>query len=124
MPLYIYECEDCEVSWEIVASIKKCPNRKKCPSCGKLRQKTITGGSGTIFKGFGWFTNTHRDDKYTKKGMCKDEANEFLHSAIKGSKERIKTGGQHYSRVTPKLKEMAEQGLIKRVSDKLSLIHI
>ena len=115
--LYVYECDDCEVSWEIQASIKKCPTRKRCPSCGKLREKVITGGCGVIFKGFGWETNTSRDIKHAKKGMSKDEANEFLHDSIKYSKERIKTGGQNYSRWEPNLDKMVSSGEAKRVSD-------
>ena len=117
MPLYVYECEDCEISWEIYASIKKCPKRKRCPSCNKLRDKLITGGSGVIFKGFGWDRNSIRDEKYAKKGMSKDEANEFLGDSIKYSKERIKTGGQNYSRWEPNLDKMVETGEAKRVSD-------
>ena len=115
--LYVYECDDCEISWEIQASIKKCPKRKKCPSCGKLRNKTITGGCGVIFKGYGWDTNTTRDTKYAKKGMSKDEADEFLNDSIKYSKERIKTGGQNYSRWTPNIDRMVDSGQATKVSD-------
>ena len=113
-----YECESCEIYWEVERkSIKIRPTRKRCPSCNTLKEKLISTPN-LIFKGFGWCTNTHRDDKYAKKGMSKDEANEFLHMSIKDSKERMKYGGNVYKQYTPNMEKFVAEGKAKPVSQK------
>jgi len=42
MPIYVFQCDDCEHQIEVEQSIKKStPNRKKCPECGKKKLKKL-----------------------------------------------------------------------------------
>ncbi|MDR2792746.1 MAG: zinc ribbon domain-containing protein [Treponema sp.] len=54
MPTYEYECNDCGHSFEAFQSIRDEP-LKICPQCGKDIRRIITGGSGIIFKGSGFY---------------------------------------------------------------------
>jgi putative FmdB family regulatory protein len=55
MPTYEYECKSCGYSFEVFQSMKDEP-LKVCPECGKEIRRLITGGSGVIFKGSGFYS--------------------------------------------------------------------
>jgi hypothetical protein len=97
--------------------MSKPPKKRKCPGCGKMGNR-VWSPPGLIFKGFGWDTNSYRDKKYIEKGMDKDTANEFLDKACDYSKDRMKTGGDVYSRWVPDCEKMVKEGKAKRVSKK------
>jgi len=53
--IYEYECNNCDYSWEEDQSIKD-DLIKVCPNCKNESAKIIiTGGSGFLLKGKGWF---------------------------------------------------------------------
>lgn len=57
MPTYQYECDSCQHEWEEFQSMKDEPT-KKCPECKKEKAKRIiTGGTGFVLKGGGWFNS-------------------------------------------------------------------
>jgi len=41
MATYIFECEKCEIHYEGEGDMRKPPQRKKCPECGKQGRRTI-----------------------------------------------------------------------------------
>ena len=51
MPIYVYQCENCG-EFEEHQSMSD-PPLERCPTCGKVVQRVITGGSGFILKGQG-----------------------------------------------------------------------
>jgi len=53
--IYEYECVNGHLQEEM-HSMKKSPEIK-CNECGKIMQRIISGGIGTIFKGGGWTTS-------------------------------------------------------------------
>jgi putative FmdB family regulatory protein len=60
---YEYACEACGHHWEAEQSIKDAP-LKKCVTCGKSKAKRlISGGTGFLLKGGGWYA-----DGYGSKG--------------------------------------------------------
>lgn len=65
MPTYEYECRTCGKSHEIFHGIKE-PPRHKCPSCGGRMTRVISGGTGVIFKGSGWYITDSRKKKEDK----------------------------------------------------------
>jgi putative FmdB family regulatory protein len=67
MPTYEYECTKCGNELEIFQSMKDAPLRK-CPVCGRaaLRRK-ISGGSGLIFKGTGFYITDYKNKKSGEK---------------------------------------------------------
>lgn len=63
------------------------------------------------------FTNRERERKFYEKGMDKQQASEFYKESIEASKERRKSGGQHYKKVDPDLKKLREHGIIRKTAD-------
>jgi len=54
---YEYKCKDCDHHWEMQQSIKD-DAAKKCPKCSKeTAQRLISGGTGFVLKGSGWFNS-------------------------------------------------------------------
>lgn len=63
MPTYEYGCEACGKHWEMEQRISADPI-KKCPHCGKRKAKRlVSGGSGVIFKGGGWYADLYHKPK-------------------------------------------------------------
>jgi len=60
MPTYEYKCAACGHLFEELQSMKADP-LKDCPACGKPALKRLmTGGSGMIFKGSGFYLTDYR----------------------------------------------------------------
>jgi putative FmdB family regulatory protein len=59
MPTYEYECTKCNHAFEEEASITA-PARQRCPRCRGKVQRLISGGSGIVFKGSGFYVNDSR----------------------------------------------------------------
>lgn len=61
MPTYEYQCSKCKKEFEFFHSIKDEPI-KVCPDCGEpaLKRK-ISGGSGLIFKGSGFYLTDYKN---------------------------------------------------------------
>jgi len=65
MPTYEYKCNNCGYTFDILQSIKAEP-LKTCSKCGKeTLQKLISGGTGLIFKGSGFYLTDYKN-KQTK----------------------------------------------------------
>jgi putative FmdB family regulatory protein len=80
LPTYTYKCTKCNIQFDTFQSIADSP-LESCPSChGKLR-RVITGGSGLIFKGSGFYITD-----YARKS---DNASSNK-SPVKKSKNKIK----------------------------------
>ena len=60
MPTYDYECANCRHTLEIFQSMMDDP-LTDCPSCGAPQlRRVISGGTGIIFKGSGFYVNDSR----------------------------------------------------------------
>jgi putative FmdB family regulatory protein len=74
MPIYEYECEKCNTTFEAMQSISSKPlkacNRSSCK--GKVHR--LVSASGFIFKGSGWFTSEYPSDA-RKKGWESESQN-------------------------------------------------
>ena len=67
MPTYEYECRKCGHRFEEFQRIVD-PPVKNCPKC-KCRncvEQIISGGSGLIFKGSGFYITDHRSESYLR----------------------------------------------------------
>jgi putative FmdB family regulatory protein len=77
MPTYEYECGACEHRFEQYQSMSDKPI-KKCPKCGKAKaRRVISGGSGVLFKGSGFYQTDYRSKGYkesAKKDVPQKEA--------------------------------------------------
>ena len=64
MPTYEYACRACGHRFEEFQSIKADPIRI-CPQCQEERvERLISGGSGLLFKGSGFYQTDYRSDSY------------------------------------------------------------
>ena len=112
MVFYGLHCEHCENDWTVDRPMDKAPSKGKCPECGKMGIR-VFGNAGTHFLGDGWDSNSYSNKRYNEKGMDKDTANEFLTSEIDNSKERMKSGGDHYKKMVIGESDAVKQGLIR-----------
>lgn len=63
MPTYEYRCDECGHKFEEFQSISA-PPVDHCPKCGGVPRRLISGGTGLIFKGSGFYITDYRDKKY------------------------------------------------------------
>jgi putative FmdB family regulatory protein len=65
MPTYDYQCDTCGHDLEVFQSMKDAP-LTMCPECNNATlRRVITGGTGIIFKGSGFYVN---DSKRSSAG--------------------------------------------------------
>ena len=63
MPTYDYICNDCEKMYEYFQSMSDAPI-KECPDCKKNSlRRVISGGTGLIFKGSGYYLTDYKNKK-------------------------------------------------------------
>jgi putative FmdB family regulatory protein len=71
MPTYEYKCLECEKVFEEFQLITE-PPVSVCKFCGGEVKRLISGGSGLLFKGSGFYITDYRSDSY-KKEASKDK---------------------------------------------------
>ena len=63
MPTYDYICNDCEKMYEYFQSMSDAPV-KECPDCkNNSLRRVISGGTGLIFKGSGYYLTDYKNKK-------------------------------------------------------------
>ena len=63
MPTYDYICNDCEKMYEYFQPMSDAPMRE-CPKCKKNSlRRVISGGTGLIFKGSGYYLTDYKNKK-------------------------------------------------------------
>lgn len=73
MPTYEYRCPNGH-EFELIQRISDKP-RTKCPTCGKLAQRMISGGAGLVFKGSGFYiTDYGKDGKGPRKAETAEKS--------------------------------------------------
>jgi putative FmdB family regulatory protein len=58
MPTYGYRCPSCGHEYEKFQKITD-RSRKRCPNCGGLGERLISGGAGIVFKGSGFYATDY-----------------------------------------------------------------
>ena len=81
MPTYEYQCPEGH-EFELFQKMSEKP-RAKCPVCGKLSERQISGGAGLVFKGSGFYITDYGKDG---KGPRKDPSEKADSSGSKESK--------------------------------------
>ena len=66
MPTYKYLCKKCSHAFDRFQKISDRPVRK-CPECGGRVERVISGGSGILFKGNGFYCTDYRSEEYKKE---------------------------------------------------------
>lgn len=74
MPTYDYQCDSCGHVFETFQSMSEDP-LKKCPECAELAlRRLISGGSGVIFKGSGFYVTDSRKGTGNSDSATKSSA--------------------------------------------------
>ena len=69
MPTYNYYCNSCDSHFSYFQKMSELP-LNSCESCGGLVKRIITGGTGLIFKGSGFYLTDYKNDqKSTEKNL-------------------------------------------------------
>lgn len=58
MPTYDFVCSQCNHAFELLLNIKD-TGGIKCPLCNKEARKKISGGTGIIYKGSGFYSTDY-----------------------------------------------------------------
>ena len=88
------------------------PDDVKC-SCGGVAERLV-GGAPDIKHGRNSYHSMKERRRYAYEGMDKKQAEKFYKESIEASKERVKSGHQHYKKVVPNFKVLEQQGKVKR----------
>lgn len=57
MPLYEYQCQECETRFERIERVSS-PSDSVCPSCGGVARRLL-GAPALQFKGSGWYVTDY-----------------------------------------------------------------
>ena len=69
MPTYDYQCSGCGQAFEVFQRMSDEP-LSRCPDCGAPARRRISGGSGFIFKGEGFYITDHRSQDYRDRAAA------------------------------------------------------
>ena len=87
MPTYDYICKKCEKTFEYFQSMSDTP-KKECPDCKQdSLRRIISGGTGLIFKGSGYYLTDYKNKK-SKEPEKKDSGDK---KKDKKSKKKIES---------------------------------
>jgi putative FmdB family regulatory protein len=92
MPTYEYQCSEGHIFEKFQKMTDK--PRAKCPVCGKMASRKISGGAGLVFKGSGFYiTDYGKDGKGPRKteGESKPAADSTKESKPEASSKPDKT---------------------------------
>lgn len=70
MPVYVYQCAQCDYQFEQQQKFSDTP-LKKCPNCGKLALHKVYTPVGIIYKGSGFYSTDHRSSSGTSHASSK-----------------------------------------------------
>ena len=92
------------------------PDVVKC-SCGAVADRLVTGAPD-IKHGRNSYHAMKERRRYHTEGMDKNQAETFYKESIAASKERRKSGGQHYAKIVPNYEVLAKEGSVRKLNDK------
>ena len=88
MPTYDYICKNCEKVFEFFQSMSDAP-LTKCPDCGKQElRRIISGGTGLIFKGSGYYLTDYKNKKNSKSDLPNNKDSKTLKEKNEKSKPK------------------------------------
>ena len=86
MPTYDYLCKKCNHSFEYFQSMSD-SHLKECPKCKGDVRRLVSGGSGLIFKGSGFYLTDYVKKPKSEKKNVSEKKNESSKTSKKESKK-------------------------------------
>ena len=90
MPTYNYYCKNCDAHFSYFQRMNDLPI-SNCEKCNGQVMRVITGGTGLIFKGSGFYLTDYKNNKSKKNSISKkknEEKNKSIDSKAKKKKEK------------------------------------
>ena len=87
MPIYEYQCKNCDHTLETIQKISEKPLRK-CPECGKSALEKLISATAFRLKGDGWYET---DFKSGNKGNVAGDKDSSSSGATRGSDSQKST---------------------------------
>jgi putative FmdB family regulatory protein len=76
VPTYHYHCKECGYEFERFSSITSYSKELECPVCRGKASLSISGGTGMIFKGSGFYITDYQRKNSYSSGNGKDSKKE------------------------------------------------
>jgi putative FmdB family regulatory protein len=89
MPTYEYRCPNGHEFEHFFRTISSAESVMKCPECGQESQRKVSGGSGLLFKGSGFYITDYGKDG--KKDQRKSETPKSESGSGSSSSESTKS---------------------------------
>ncbi|MDQ3224078.1 MAG: zinc ribbon domain-containing protein [Gemmatimonadota bacterium] len=115
MPTYEYQCPKGH-EFELFQKMSEKP-RAKCPMCGKIAARQISGGAGLVFKGSGFYITDYGRDG---KGPRKDPTEKSDSGGAKETKPAAESKSDTPTKTEPKSAAKSESTPDKQSSSKSS----
>ena len=98
MPTYEYRCPKGHEFEHFFRTISSSESRMKCPECGELAERIMSGGTGLLFKGSGFYITDYGKDgkKDQKKAAESSKAESSGSESSQG--DSTKSGGESSSK--------------------------
>lgn len=116
MPTYDYECRSCGYRFETFQSMSD-DSLTICPDCGKDQlRRLISGGTGVIFKGSGFYVNDSRKSSSTTMTSSQEKESKKIDTNITASgksESKASDSGQSESKKTDSSKSDSSEGKSK-----------
>ena len=90
MPTYEYECTKCNHGFEEKAPITA-PPRQRCPKCRGKVQRLVSGGTGIVFRGSGFYVTDSRPKPALAKSEAPSPAAAPLHDSKSSKPDKAKS---------------------------------
>ena len=109
MPTYEYRCPKGHEFEHFFRTISSSESRMKCPECGELAERIMSGGTGLLFKGSGFYiTDYGKDGKKDQKKAAESSKAESSggesskSESSKGESSKPSEGSSKSGESTPK----------------------
>src|SRR5210317_683996 len=95
---------------------KSPPDTVKC-LCGAKAERVVENPPDIKHGRNSWHAMRERK-RYAEHGMDKKQAEQFYKESCEASKNRVKSGNQHYKAVVPNYEVLRKQGKVRKLNDK------
>src|SRR6187402_3009283 len=91
MPTYEYRCPKGHGFEHFFRTISAAESRMKCPECGEIAERIMSGGAGLLFKGTGFYITDYGKDGKKDQRSGANESAASLSSAKSETKAESKS---------------------------------